>query len=152
MPETTGFGSWNGEKRCLSLPRLVSICGPILWIRSRMSVRTYVCTYIQYLKIGSFFWKISRKNLVRPEMGQKFLGANAPKMDPFAIYSKLWHYFFLQMFLNDKAWCLLTFGENHMSGKIWFLRYAGKRGCLTPLRLIFFKKIVFLFILFFLHL
>ena len=30
---------------------------------------------------------------------------NAPKMDPFAIYSKFCHYFFLQMLLNDKALC-----------------------------------------------
>ena len=70
---------------------------------------------------------------------------NAP-MDPFAINSKLWHYFFLQMLLNCKAICLLTFGENRMAGKNLFFLDMGQNGGAPPLwYLDFFSKIFFIF-------
>ena len=99
-------------------------------------------TYIQYLK---FFLKFGRTiegnttiRVGEPDFSGKIWfvqkwgksAPNTPKMDPFALYSKLWHYFFQQMPLNDKAWYSLTLGENRTSRKNLVLEMWGKTGVL----------------------
>ena len=71
------------------------------------------------MKFHATSWEKSDSRHFQEKSGSPKKGGkdpNAPNMDPFDIYSKISN-FFLQMLLNDEASCLLTFGENYMSGK-----------------------------------
>jgi len=142
--------SFCKKRKQLEMCHLVSgqmiFFGPTLaWSYEFSLVRTSVRPYIQYLKIGMLVFSETWQddNTIRvtePDFPGKIWfvqkwgksAPNAPKMDPFAINSKLWRYFFLEMLLNDKAWCLLTFGENGMSGKNLVLEIWGKTGVPHP--------------------
>ena len=102
-------------------PFLTHTSVKVLWIQCRQYVRPS-----RTFNISSFFWNLAGKIWFVQKWGKST--PNTPKMDPFALYTKLWHNFFQQMPLNDKAWYLLTLGENSTSGKNLVLEMWGKTG------------------------
>ena len=64
-----------------------------LWTHPMNSVSyvctTYVCTYIQYLKIGSFFLKNFQEKSGSSRNGAKFLGGKCPQNGPFYYLLKI---------------------------------------------------------------